>query len=62
MTEAREPLKTLPDVNPFEFDALDYDDIPWPREELEALAWERVKDEALDEYDLLATQRMPTDC
>lgn len=37
-----------------EFESLkakDYDDSPWTREELEALAWERVKDEAWDEYD-----------
>lgn len=30
---------------------LDYDDSPWTREELEALAWERVKHEDWDEYD-----------
>ena len=29
----------------------DYDDSPWTREELQALAWERVKDEDWDEYD-----------
>lgn len=29
----------------------DYDDSPWTREELEALAWERVKDEDWSEYD-----------
>ena len=28
-----------------------YDDSPWTREELEALAWERVKHEERDEYD-----------
>jgi hypothetical protein len=28
-----------------------YDDSPWSREELEALAWERVKHEDCDEYD-----------
>ena len=31
--------------------ALQYDDSPWTREELEALAWERVKHEDWDEYD-----------
>jgi hypothetical protein len=29
----------------------EYDDTPWTREELEALAWERVKHENWDEYD-----------
>ena len=29
----------------------DYDDSPWSREELQALAWERVKHEDWDEYD-----------
>jgi hypothetical protein len=29
----------------------DYDDSPWTREELQALAWERVKREDWDEYD-----------
>jgi hypothetical protein len=29
----------------------EYDDSPWAREELEALAWERVKHEDWDEYD-----------
>jgi hypothetical protein len=29
----------------------DYDDSPWTREELHALAWERVKNENWDEYD-----------
>jgi hypothetical protein len=29
----------------------EYDDTPWTREELEALAWERVKHEDWDEYD-----------
>lgn len=28
----------------------EYDDSPWTREELEALAWERVKHEDWDEY------------
>ncbi len=28
----------------------EYDDSPWTREELQALAWERVKDEDWDEY------------
>ena len=32
----------------------EYDDSPWSREELEALAWERVKHEDWDEYDDLA--------
>ena len=31
--------------------AVEYDDSPWTREELEALAWERVKHEDWDEYD-----------
>ena len=30
-----------------------YDDSPWTREELQALAWERVKDEDWNEYDNL---------
>ena len=30
-----------------------YDDSPWTREELEALAWERIKHEDWDEYDNL---------
>ena len=29
----------------------EYDDSPWTREELQALAWETVKDEDWDEYD-----------
>jgi PHD/YefM family antitoxin component YafN of YafNO toxin-antitoxin module len=29
----------------------EYDDGPWTREELQALAWERVKHEDWDEYD-----------
>ena len=28
-----------------------YDDSPWTKEELQALAWERVKHEDWDEYD-----------
>lgn len=32
---------------------VEYDDSPWTREELEALAWERVKHEDWDEYDHL---------
>ena len=31
----------------------EYDDSPWTREELQALAWERVKHEDSDEYDNL---------
>jgi prevent-host-death family protein len=32
----------------------EYDDSPWTREELQALAWERIKDdEDWDEYDEL---------
>ena len=31
----------------------EYDDSPWTREELQALAWERVKDEDWGEYDSL---------
>jgi PHD/YefM family antitoxin component YafN of YafNO toxin-antitoxin module len=37
-----------------EFESLkakEYDDSPWTREELQALAWERVKDEDWSEYD-----------
>lgn len=36
-----------------EFERLkeEYDDSPWTREELQALAWERVKHEDWDEYD-----------
>lgn len=30
-----------------------YDDSPWTRQELEALAWETVKDEDWSEYDNL---------
>lgn len=29
----------------------EYDDSPWTREELEALAWERIKHEDWSEYD-----------
>ena len=29
----------------------EYDDSPWSREELQALAWERIKHEDWDEYD-----------
>ncbi len=29
----------------------EYDDSPWTREELQALAWARVKHEEWDEYD-----------
>lgn len=29
----------------------EYDDSPWSREELQALAWERIKDENWDEYE-----------
>ena len=32
----------------------EYDDSPWTREELQALAWERVKHEDWDEYDNLS--------
>lgn len=34
----------------------EYDDSPWTREELQALAWERVKHEHWDEYDDLPEQ------
>jgi hypothetical protein len=30
-----------------------YDDSPWTREELQALAWERVQHESWDKYDEL---------
>jgi hypothetical protein len=33
--------------------APEYDDSPWTREELDALHWERVKDEDWEEYDNL---------
>lgn len=33
-----------------------YDDSPWTREELQAVAWERVKHENWDEYDELPEQ------
>ena len=39
-----------------EFESLksdEYDDSPWTREELQALAWERVRHEGRDEYDEL---------
>ena len=32
----------------------EYNDSPWTREELQALAWERVKQEDRDEYDDLS--------
>lgn len=32
----------------------EYDDSPWTREELQALAWERIKDEDWTEYDDLS--------
>jgi hypothetical protein len=32
---------------------VEYDDSPWTREELQAIAWERIKDENWDEYDSL---------
>jgi hypothetical protein len=31
--------------------AVDYDDSPWTREELDALHWEMLKDEDWSEYD-----------
>jgi hypothetical protein len=31
----------------------EYDDSPWSRDELQALAWERLKNEDWDEYDNL---------
>ena len=34
----------------------EYDDSPWTREELQALAWERVKHEDWAEYDDLPEQ------
>ena len=42
------------DRSPAEYERLKedgYDDSPWSREELQALAWERVKHEDWDEYD-----------
>ena len=36
----------------------EYDDSPWTREELQALAWERIKDEDWNEYDDLPDQTM----
>ena len=38
-------------LDEFELLKEDYDDSPWTREELQALAWERVKNEDWDEYD-----------
>lgn len=35
----------------------EYDDSPWTREELETLAWERLKHEDWDEYDDLPEKR-----
>ena len=35
----------------YERPKLDYDDSPWTKEELQALAWELVKDEGWSEYD-----------
>jgi prevent-host-death family protein len=35
----------------------EYDDSPWTREELQALAWERLKNEDWDEYDDLPEKR-----
>jgi hypothetical protein len=39
-----------------EYDRLkeEYDDSPWTREELQALAWERIKDEDWSEFDDLS--------
>ena len=34
-----------------------YDDSPWTRQELEALAWETVKDEDWSEYDHLPEKK-----
>jgi hypothetical protein len=36
----------------------EYDDSPWTREGLQALAWERLKHEDWDEYDGLSCRRM----
>jgi hypothetical protein len=59
--DATPPLVVNPRIKePFvllsldEFERLkdvEYDDSPWTRQELEALAWERVKHEDWDEYD-----------
>jgi hypothetical protein len=38
-------------VDEYERVKADYDDSPWTREELQALAWERVKHEDWTEYD-----------
>ncbi len=54
MSEQSESLKLSPDTENFGLNLPECDDSPWTREELEALAWERVKDEECDEYDTLA--------
>ena len=52
MSEQNEELMLLQTVEEIErLEAMVYDDSPWTRAELEALAWERVKDEEWDEYD-----------
>jgi len=46
----KETFVLLP-VDEYERVKADYDDSPWTREELQALAWERVKHEDWTEYD-----------
>ena len=38
----------------------EYDDTPWTRQELEAMAWERVKHQDWDEYDDLSVDGAQT--
>jgi hypothetical protein len=47
----RETFVLLPAAEYARLTADEYDDSPWTREELQALAWERVRDEDWGEYD-----------
>jgi len=58
MPEQNESLMLLKEAEEIKREAMDYDDSSWTREELEALAWERVKTEEWDEYDQLADYRV----
>jgi hypothetical protein len=55
--QALENAKATPPLVLFRLDDYErltqeeYDDSPWTREELQALAWERVKHEDWDKYD-----------
>ncbi len=48
--QTKEAFVLLP-VDEYERMKEEYDDSPWTREELQALAWERVQHEDWDEYD-----------